>query len=188
MSFFPSLYFPSLYSKKKMPIPAKIWNWDYVWSEESRRNIASFSNLIRELHQQSTKLSDNEEYEPIHGEIHECFREMNIINASLYDRQLIAKGYGAADVIKYMEKLKELLNAAYQELALYQQTRSPQSPDAGSIQKTLLRCKGSVQDYITYIERNFYPSNGGTWSASKSPGTLRPPSQLLEMRACLDAW
>ena len=180
-------FFPSLYSKKKMPIPAKIWNWEYVWSEESRRNIAAFSNLIRELHQQSTKLSDNEEYEPIHDEIHECFREMNIINACLYDRQLIAKGYGAAHVIKYMEKLKELLNVAYQELALYQQTRSPQSPDAGSIQKTLLRCKGSVQDYITYIERNFYPSNGGTWSASKSPGTLRPP-QLLEMCACLDVW
>ena len=100
-----------------MPIPAKIWNWEYVWSEESRRNIASFSNLIRELHQQSTELSDDEEYEPIHDAIHECFREMNIINACLYDRQLIAKGYGAADVIKYMEKLKELVNVAYQELA-----------------------------------------------------------------------
>ena len=33
-----------------------------------------------------------------------------------------------------------------------------------------------------------YPSDVGTWSASKSPGTLWPPSQLLEMRACLDVW
>ena len=154
--------FPSLFSKKKMPIPAKIWNYENMMCDESMCLLGAFSRLIRELHEDFEFFSDNAEYEPIHDEIHECFREMNIIKTCLYDRQLITKGYGTADVVKYLEKLKQQLNVSYEELALYQQTRSPQSPDTGSIQKTLLRCKGGVDDYIRYIEKTFYPSNVGT--------------------------
>ncbi len=181
-------FLSSLLSKKDKPIPLKKFNYENIHCDEFLELLQTISELIDKLGEDSKAFSKNTEWTRIHQDINDCRVYKNQIMDILNDWKLIAERYTASIAISNFQGLEQKVNVLYESIAMYQQKRQPPSPDAGSIQQTLLRCKGGVGDCIRYIEKTFIPSNPGTWSASKSPGSLRPPSQLLEMRACLDAW
>jgi len=150
----------------------------------------------------------NTGYSPVHQLIHECYRQSSKLISFLSDEMRVGvkshvmplrmvneralsgyryEEYTAADALCDLQKLKARLELVTVPLAQYQQTRQPTNADAGIIQTKLLRCKGAVADFNTYIENNFLPQKTGTWTSAVPIGTVPHKAQLLQMRACLDA-
>ena len=120
----------------------QIWNYENIHCDEFLQLLQTISELIDELCEDSEAFSKNTEWTPIHENINDCRVYKNQIMTILSNRKLIAQRYTASIAISNVQGLEQKVNLVYQSIAMYQQKRQPPSPDTGSIQQTLLRCKG----------------------------------------------